>query len=81
MNQSIQHHKLRRWRRTPINLAHQQQDGMALVLALLVGLVLMTGVSGLLARMMSRRLSAKALSTDGGSGRQQWTQSHPGRVK
>ena len=60
MNQSIQHHKLRRWRQTPINLAHQQQEGMALLLALLMGMVLMTGVSGLLARqLMSRRLSAK----------------------
>ncbi len=60
MNQSIKHHKSRRWRQTPIKLARQDQDGMALVLALLMGMVLMAGVSGLLARqLMSRRLSAK----------------------
>ena len=38
----------------------RDQDGIALVLALLLGMVMMAGVSGLLARqLMSRRLSAK----------------------
>ena len=42
------------------NSQSQDQDGMALVLALFLGLVLLTGISGLLARqLMSRRLSAK----------------------
>ena len=41
-------------------LPPQEQEGMALVLALLLGMVMMAGVSGLLARqLMSRRLSAK----------------------
>ena len=41
-------------------IARQDQEGMALVLALLLGMVMMAGVSGLLARqLMSRRLSAK----------------------
>ena len=41
-------------------IARQDQGGMALVLALLLGMVMMAGVSGLLARqLMSRRLSAK----------------------
>ena len=38
----------------------RDQDGMALVLTLLLGIVMLTGISGLLARqLMSRRLSAK----------------------
>jgi len=43
-----------------LRLPPQEQEGMALVLALLLGMVMMAGVSGLLARqLMSRRLSAK----------------------
>ena len=38
----------------------REQEGMALVLALMLGMVMMAGVSGLLARqLMSRRLSSK----------------------
>jgi hypothetical protein len=60
MNYSIQHYKSRRGCQTPVKHVTQHQEGMALVLALLMGMVLMTGVSGLLARqLMSRRLSAK----------------------
>ena len=46
--------------RAKSNPQSQDQDGMALVLALFLGLVLLTGISGLLARqLMSRRLSAR----------------------
>ena len=47
-------------RRTSTLRVAADQEGMALVLALLLGMVMMAGVSGLLARqLMSRRLSAK----------------------
>ena len=43
-----------------IQRSRSDEDGMALVLALLLGMVMMAGVSGLLARqLMSRKLSAK----------------------
>lgn len=47
-------------RKSSLRLPRQEHEGMALVLALLLGMVMMAGVSGLLARqLMSRRLSAK----------------------
>ena len=47
-------------RRRPLKTACSQEQGITLVMALMLGMVLMTGVSGLLARqLMSRRLSAK----------------------
>ena len=47
-------------RRTSTLRVASDQEGMALVLALLLGMVMMAGVTGLLARqLMSRRLSAK----------------------
>ena len=60
MNKIIPTVKSKGIRRSLLQLAKQDQDGMALVLALLLGMVMMAGVSGLLARqLMSRRLSAK----------------------
>ena len=39
---------------------YQDEQGLALVMALILGMVLMAGVSGLLTKqLMSRRLSAK----------------------
>ena len=46
--------------RRPLKTISAQEHGLTLVMALMLGMVLMTGVSGLLARqLMSRRLSAK----------------------
>ena len=51
---------LRSSRRRPLKTISAQENGLTLVMALMLGMVLMTGVSGLLARqLMSRRLSAK----------------------
>ena len=51
---------LRSSRRRPLKTISAQEHGLTLVMALMLGMVLMTGVSGLLARqLMSRRLSAK----------------------
>ena len=60
MNKSIPTAKPVSIWKSPIQRAKQDQEGMALILALLLGMVMMVGVSGLLARqLMSRRLSAK----------------------
>ena len=60
MNQSIPTSKAKGSWKSLRQIARQDQEGMALVLALLLGMVMMAGVSGLLARqLMSRRLSAK----------------------
>ena len=60
MNQSIPTSKAKGSWKSLRQVARQDQEGMALVLALLLGMVMMDGVSGLLARqLMSRRLSAK----------------------
>ena len=60
MNKTIHHLRTKRGWRSSLRVPHQEQEGLALVLALLLGMVMMAGVSGLLARqLMSRRLSAK----------------------
>ena len=60
MNNIIPPSKVKDGWKPSLRLPPQEQEGMALVLALLLGMVMMAGVSGLLARqLMSRRLSAK----------------------
>ena len=60
MNKSIPTSKAKSSWKSLLQVTRQDQDGMALVLALMLGMVMMAGVSGLLARqLMSRRLSAK----------------------
>ena len=55
----------------------RDQDGMALVLALLLGIVMLTGISGLLARqLMSRRLSAES-GQQMAEGSEQWLEPNP----
>ena len=50
-------------RRSPLRVALTKRA--CPVLALLLGMVMMAGVSGLLRQLMSQRLSAKELSTNG----------------
>ena len=60
MNKTIPTSKAKSSWKSLLQVPRQDQEGMALVLALLLGMVMMAGVSGLLARqLMSRRLSAK----------------------
>ena len=59
MNKSIPTAKAKGGWTSTLRVA-REQEGMALVLALMLGMVMMAGVSGLLARqLMSRRLSSK----------------------
>ena len=60
MNKYISTYEPKKTKNVRVKPSWQDQEGMALILALLMGLTMMTGVSALIARqLMSRQLSAR----------------------